>query len=72
MTHSVSDPSPSRRREVCYRNHMRQILIATVALLVLSGCKTSGYNPLKIETRERWDLADGFKQLLTSLMGRSH
>jgi hypothetical protein len=50
---------------------MRQILIATVAL-VLSGCKTSGYNPLKIEARERWDLADGFKQLLTSLMGRSH
>jgi len=49
---------------------MRQILVATVALLVLSGCQTSGYNPLKIERQESWRLTAGFERLLTILTGR--
>jgi len=51
---------------------MRQIIFATAAVLLLSGCQTSGYNPLKIETRERSDLATGVKQILTVLMGRAY
>jgi hypothetical protein len=50
---------------------MRQILIATVALLLLSGCKTSSLNPLKIEAPEGWHLTAGVKQFLTSLIGRT-
>jgi Prokaryotic membrane lipoprotein lipid attachment site len=49
---------------------MRQILLATFALLLLSGCKTSGYNPLKIEHQQGWHLAAGIERLLTSLIGR--
>jgi hypothetical protein len=50
---------------------MRQLCIATVALLVLSGCKTSGYNPLKIEGQEDRCLTCGAKQILALLMGRA-
>jgi Prokaryotic membrane lipoprotein lipid attachment site len=50
---------------------MRQIIFATAALLLLSGCQTSGYNPLKIETQEGAGLATGVKQILTLLMGRA-
>jgi hypothetical protein len=50
---------------------MRQILIATVALLVLSGCQTSGYNPLKIETQEDSRPTTGVQQFLTLLIGRA-
>ena len=50
---------------------MRQLLIATVALLVLSGCKTSGINPLKIEAPEGSHLTTGIKQFLTLLVGRT-
>jgi hypothetical protein len=31
---------------------MRQLFIAIIAALALSGCKTSGYNPLKVEAGE--------------------
>jgi Prokaryotic membrane lipoprotein lipid attachment site len=48
---------------------MRKLLIATVALLVLSGCHTSGYNPLKIERQESWRLTAGFERLLGLLTG---
>jgi hypothetical protein len=49
---------------------MRQLLVATVALLVLSGCQTGGYNPLKIQSQESWRLTAGFERLLGSLTGR--
>jgi Prokaryotic membrane lipoprotein lipid attachment site len=49
---------------------MRQILLATFALLLLAGCKTSGYNPLKIESQQ-WRLPAGIERLLTSLMGHA-
>jgi hypothetical protein len=49
---------------------MRELLVATVALLALSGCQTSGYNPLKIESRESWRLTAGFERLLGSFLGR--
>jgi CHAT domain-containing protein len=50
---------------------MRRLLIATVALLVLSGCKTSGLNPLKIEGQESWGLTSGVERLLTLLVDRA-
>jgi len=31
---------------------MRQLFIAIIAAVVLSGCKTSGDNPLKIEAEQ--------------------
>jgi hypothetical protein len=46
---------------------MRRVLLASFALLVLSGCKTSGYNPLKIESQE-WPLTARIERLLTSLI----
>ena len=49
---------------------MRQLLIATVALLVLSGCQTSGYNPLKIKSHDNWRLTDGVERLFDMLTGR--
>jgi hypothetical protein len=49
---------------------MRQLLIATAALLVLSGCQTSGYNPLKIQRQDSWRLTDGIQRLLDTLTGR--
>jgi hypothetical protein len=36
------------------KDKMRQLLIVIVSALALSGCKTSGYNPLKIESPESW------------------
>ena len=48
---------------------MRQLLIATIAILLLSGCKTSGYNPLKIECVENGRPAAGFERLLKLLIG---
>jgi Prokaryotic membrane lipoprotein lipid attachment site len=50
---------------------MRQLFIATVALLVLSGCKTSGYNPLKIESQENWRPAAGIERLLKLFIDRA-
>jgi hypothetical protein len=38
---------------------MRQFVIAIIAALALSGCKTSGYNPLKIETEQGWQRCQG-------------
>jgi hypothetical protein len=52
------------------RQVLLQILLATLALLFLSGCNTTGYNPLKIEGPEGWHLAAGVERLLTSLIGR--
>jgi hypothetical protein len=46
---------------------MRQLLIAIVAALVLSGCKTSGYNPLKIETEESWHQVPSVARLVLKL-----
>jgi hypothetical protein len=43
---------------------MRQLLIATFALLLLSGCQTSGYNLLKIERQDSWRLTAGVERLL--------
>ena len=56
--------------QVCYSERMRHIIIAIAALLVLSGCHTSGYNPLKIERQESWRLVDGVERLLGILTGR--
>jgi hypothetical protein len=50
---------------------MRQLLLATAALLLLSSCNTSGYNPLKIESRESWHLTPGVERLLTLLIDRA-
>lgn len=50
---------------------MRQLLIAIAALLVLSGCQTSGFNPLKIEHQEGWRLTAGVERLLASLFQRA-
>ena len=47
---------------------MRQLLIGMVAVLLLSGCKTSGYNPLKIESEESWHPAVGIERLLKLLI----
>ena len=47
---------------------MRQLLIATVAVLLLTGCKTSGYNPLKIESEDNWRPTAGFERLLKLLI----
>jgi hypothetical protein len=49
------------------RKSMRQLLIAIVAALVLSGCKTSGYNPLKIETEESWHQVPSVARLVLKL-----
>jgi hypothetical protein len=62
---------PCERSEVCYRKQMRQLLIATAALLVLSGCNTSGLNPLKIEGEGGWRLTPGVERLLALLIGRT-
>jgi hypothetical protein len=44
---------------------MRRLFIAVVAVLVLSGCKTSDYtNPLKIETDRSWHHAPGVALLV--------
>lgn len=56
---------------VCYCKQMRERFIATVALLVLSGCSTIGYNPLKIESHESWHLTVGIERLLGILKGRA-
>jgi outer membrane biogenesis lipoprotein LolB len=49
---------------------MRQLLVATVALLVLTGCQTSGYNPLKIQRQDSWRLTESVERLLDILTGR--
>jgi hypothetical protein len=49
---------------------MRQLAFAILALLVLSGCKTSGFNPLKLETEQSWNLSDGVVHLVELLVGR--
>ncbi len=57
--------------EVCYSKQMRQLLIATFALLLLSGCQTSGYNPLKIQRQDSWRLTAGVERLIGILTGRA-
>jgi outer membrane biogenesis lipoprotein LolB len=49
------------------RMSMRHLLIAIVAALVLSGCKTSGYNPVKIEAEESWHQVPSVARLLSKL-----
>jgi hypothetical protein len=46
---------------------MRQLFIAIIAALVLSGCKTSGYNPLKVEAEESWHQVPGVAHLVVKL-----
>ena len=48
---------------------MRHRILAIFTLLLLSGCNTTGFNPLKIEGQD-WHLAAGIERLLTSLTGR--
>jgi hypothetical protein len=50
---------------------MRQLFVATLALLVLSGCQTSGYNPLKLESDDNLRPAAGGERLLNLLIGRT-
>jgi hypothetical protein len=45
---------------------MRQFIIAIIAALALSGCKTSGYNPLKIETEQGWQKVPSLAHILES------
>jgi hypothetical protein len=49
---------------------MRQLAFAILALLVLSGCKTSGFNPLKLETEQNWNSSDGVVHLVELFIGR--
>jgi outer membrane biogenesis lipoprotein LolB len=49
---------------------MRQLTFAILALLILSGCKTSGFNPLKLETEQSWNSSDGVLHFVQSLAGR--
>jgi hypothetical protein len=46
---------------------MRQLFIAIIAAVVLSGCKTSGDNPLKLETGGSWHQVPGVARLVVKL-----
>jgi hypothetical protein len=64
---SLARPGRSARFAVEERKPMRQLFFAIMAAVVLSGCKTSGYNPLKVETEGSWHQAPGVARLVVKL-----
>jgi hypothetical protein len=49
------------------REPIRRLFIAIIAALILSGCKTSGDNPVKIEADDSWHQVPAVGRLALNL-----